>query len=503
MQAGMMALILTTTAYAPLALLQGWLQDIARVNPVTQVVEAARQGFVGGVTWAETWPGLLALAGLLAVLGALALREMRRTALVRWTAQADSRDRRGRAGAAAELAAGASATGPRYAYTAAEPGPLSVAVVLGLLLRGDRLAALRSGAGAGRAGEPARRAAPRRLRRPHDLLATSRSRCSASPSTTSPRAAPCRPRRSSRRCSPGPGGSPSATRPRSRGSAPRWTGSPPTATSRATACSGSCSPTSPASTPRRSSNRSGAGARTGAIGFPLLVRRNRRLGFDARRIRERGRPGPLRDAGQHDVVALAAGAGPALGDPGAGRAALGRAPRPLPRRGAAGRRSGPAPVTWASLAPLALPDLPEEIGRRLVEEHLLNEREFLTPVAPPSVAASRAELRTRRRPRPDPPLLARADLDQLGLDGLAGHAPARLRGGGAAPGRRRDRRGRPRRPARVLRPAHRARAWAPRTSPGRSPLGSGRRLKRDRPGTMSARDPSERETPSGAICSGR
>jgi glycogen debranching enzyme len=43
-------------------------------------------------------------------------------------------------------------------------------------------------------------------------------------------------------------------------------------------------------------------------------------------------------------------------------------------------------LTWASLAPLALPDLPEAIGRRLVEEHLLNQREFLTPVAPPSVA---------------------------------------------------------------------------------------------------------------------
>jgi ABC-type multidrug transport system permease subunit len=79
MQAGMMALILTTTAYAPLALLSGWLQKIARVNPVTQVVEAARQGFVGEVSWAETWPGLLALAGMLVVLGALALREMRRT----------------------------------------------------------------------------------------------------------------------------------------------------------------------------------------------------------------------------------------------------------------------------------------------------------------------------------------------------------------------------------------------------------------------------------------
>jgi len=79
MQAGMMALILLTPAYAPLALLQPWLEKVAEINPLTNVLEAARQGFVGGVTWADTWPGLLALAGLLAVLGALALREMRRT----------------------------------------------------------------------------------------------------------------------------------------------------------------------------------------------------------------------------------------------------------------------------------------------------------------------------------------------------------------------------------------------------------------------------------------
>lgn len=79
MQAGMLAMILLTTAYAPLALLQGWLQEVARVNPITQVVEATRQGFVAQVSWAETWPGLLALAGLLLVLGSMALREMRRT----------------------------------------------------------------------------------------------------------------------------------------------------------------------------------------------------------------------------------------------------------------------------------------------------------------------------------------------------------------------------------------------------------------------------------------
>lgn len=79
MQAGMLTLILTTTAYAPLELLTGWLQEVARYNPATQIVDAARQGFVGGVSWGETWPGLLALAGFVAVLTALALRGMRRT----------------------------------------------------------------------------------------------------------------------------------------------------------------------------------------------------------------------------------------------------------------------------------------------------------------------------------------------------------------------------------------------------------------------------------------
>ena len=81
MQAGMLLLILTTTAYAPLALLQGWLHDGRRVNPVTQVVEAARQGFVGSVTWATPGPGSSRSPGSLAVLGALALRGMRRTAV--------------------------------------------------------------------------------------------------------------------------------------------------------------------------------------------------------------------------------------------------------------------------------------------------------------------------------------------------------------------------------------------------------------------------------------
>jgi ABC-2 type transport system permease protein len=81
MQAGMLALILLTTAYAPLELLQGWLQDVADVNPMTHVVEAVRQGFLGPISWGETWPGFLALTAMLAVLAALSLRGMRRTAV--------------------------------------------------------------------------------------------------------------------------------------------------------------------------------------------------------------------------------------------------------------------------------------------------------------------------------------------------------------------------------------------------------------------------------------
>jgi ABC-2 type transport system permease protein len=80
MQAGMFLVILTTTAYAPLELLQGWLQTLAEINPVTQVIDAARQGFVGGVSWSETWPALLIVAGLISLLGSLALRELRRLA---------------------------------------------------------------------------------------------------------------------------------------------------------------------------------------------------------------------------------------------------------------------------------------------------------------------------------------------------------------------------------------------------------------------------------------
>ncbi len=79
MQAGVFMAVLFTSSYAPEQLLTGWLEDVAKYNPVTQVLDAVRQGFVGDVSWSETWPGLLCLAGLAVLVTALALRGLRRT----------------------------------------------------------------------------------------------------------------------------------------------------------------------------------------------------------------------------------------------------------------------------------------------------------------------------------------------------------------------------------------------------------------------------------------
>ena len=115
------------------------------------------------------------------------------------------------------------------------------------------------------------------------------------------------------------------------------------------------------------------------------MRRNRRLGFDARRLRERGHP-LLCETLVNTMWSLSL---QALGRPSATPALVERLWDE--RRGIFADEAQPGAIrpsvlTWTAFAPLALPDLPQAIGRRLVEEHLLNEREFLTPVAPPSVA---------------------------------------------------------------------------------------------------------------------
>ena len=79
-QNGVFIAVFLSTAYTPLVLLRGWLASFAEYNPVTYVLQMARQATVSGIepSWAHTWPGLVALAGMLALFGLLALRQLGR-----------------------------------------------------------------------------------------------------------------------------------------------------------------------------------------------------------------------------------------------------------------------------------------------------------------------------------------------------------------------------------------------------------------------------------------
>ena len=78
MQLGLFMSMFLSTAQAPLNVMTGWLHTVASVNPITNILRMARQGFlnrtvngvtVGGtVTWANTWPGLVAIVGLSTVM---------------------------------------------------------------------------------------------------------------------------------------------------------------------------------------------------------------------------------------------------------------------------------------------------------------------------------------------------------------------------------------------------------------------------------------------------
>jgi ABC-2 type transport system permease protein len=80
MQQGVFLAVFLSTAYTPQILLQGWLSEAARYNPVSYVLQLGRQATVAGIepSLAHTWPGLVALAVLLTALGALAALGMRR-----------------------------------------------------------------------------------------------------------------------------------------------------------------------------------------------------------------------------------------------------------------------------------------------------------------------------------------------------------------------------------------------------------------------------------------
>jgi ABC-2 type transport system permease protein len=78
MQMGVFLSIFLSTAQMPVDLLTGWVHAVARLNPITNVLALARQGFLGDVTWDGTWPGLVSLAGMAVVLYLFAHRAMQK-----------------------------------------------------------------------------------------------------------------------------------------------------------------------------------------------------------------------------------------------------------------------------------------------------------------------------------------------------------------------------------------------------------------------------------------
>ena len=74
MQLGLFISMFLSTAQAPLSVMTGWLHGVASLNPITNILRMSRQGFVNhtvnghtvgpGVTWHDTWGGLIAIVGL-------------------------------------------------------------------------------------------------------------------------------------------------------------------------------------------------------------------------------------------------------------------------------------------------------------------------------------------------------------------------------------------------------------------------------------------------------
>lgn len=71
------AMMFLSVGQAPLVAIEGWLHDVAAINPITHIIRMCRQGFLGPVTWDITWPGLVAAGALIGFFGLMALWRFR------------------------------------------------------------------------------------------------------------------------------------------------------------------------------------------------------------------------------------------------------------------------------------------------------------------------------------------------------------------------------------------------------------------------------------------
>jgi ABC-2 type transport system permease protein len=77
-QAGIFVAMFLSTGQVPIEIMTGWLQWVAERNPFTYILQMARQGFLDDISWSNTWPGLVSIGVLGAVLGVFAWRGFRR-----------------------------------------------------------------------------------------------------------------------------------------------------------------------------------------------------------------------------------------------------------------------------------------------------------------------------------------------------------------------------------------------------------------------------------------
>ncbi len=73
-QVGIFVTMFLSIGQVPLNIMQGWLHTVATYNPMTQILDLARAGFLGDMAWGQVWPGLVVIFGGCLVFGAWALR---------------------------------------------------------------------------------------------------------------------------------------------------------------------------------------------------------------------------------------------------------------------------------------------------------------------------------------------------------------------------------------------------------------------------------------------
>ena len=77
-QVGIFVAMFLSVGQVPLGVMEGWLHVVARLNPMTNMLRMARQGFVGEITWGDTWPGLVVVAIGVLLFGRWAFKGLQR-----------------------------------------------------------------------------------------------------------------------------------------------------------------------------------------------------------------------------------------------------------------------------------------------------------------------------------------------------------------------------------------------------------------------------------------